>query len=97
MRLTEAKMSEDAKVVAGALFGMMQPGEGKLSFGMKQSRPTGRTAAALAELVFLKFATHEVFEDGTHVYRLVRDCSKFMRRAPRKGAGDFPITEKIGA
>lgn len=43
-------LSDDAKAVAGSVFGTMRPGHGTLTFRMIESRPTARMQAALDEL-----------------------------------------------
>lgn len=48
--MTDAPLSDDAKALFGAKFGMSKIGSDALTFRMNDSRPTARAQAALDEL-----------------------------------------------
>lgn len=93
--MAEIELSFDAKFLAGALFAMMEPGVGTLTFGMRESKPTARTQAALDELVAKNAAMVRPFNKfGGVVYTPLRT---FRRpTAPEeKRAGPWVVIEKI--
>lgn len=88
-------LSFDAQYLAGSLFAMMVPGEGTLTFGMKQSRPTQRTQAALDELVEKGAVSVRPFNQfGGFVYT---PQQRFKRptKAQEIAAGKWNITEPV--
>lgn len=93
------ELSDDAKAVAGAHFGLLgKVGSSELIFHMIESKPTRRMQAALDELVELGFLTRKSFNRyGGVVYTLARDCKPFARwfHNQDKERFRFPITEPI--
>lgn len=88
-------LSPDAMFLGSSLFSMMTPGDGKLTFTMRESRPTARTQRALDELVRTKLVFVEPFNElGGVTYR---PLAIFPRpsAAAAKRAGKWPITEPI--
>lgn len=62
-------LSDDAKSVGGHLFGMMRPGsESRLRLGNVVSKPTRKTAAALAEMVSAGVISKEA-DGAATIYR----------------------------
>jgi hypothetical protein len=69
------KLSDTAKAVAGAWFGMMSPGKGDLTFELREGRPTDEALDALSELVRAGVASVAPFNQyGGLVYRPLVDC-----------------------
>jgi hypothetical protein len=91
-------LSDDAKAVAGGCFGMMRPGgESQLRFGMKESRPTARTQAALDEIEAMGGVLRQVGLYGEVIYTPLvnfRDFFKWMMKADRESVR-FKIAEPI--
>lgn len=90
-------LSTDAFFLGGSLFSMMTPGEGELTFAMRESRPTARTQAALDELVKAKVVTAEPMNDiGGVTYR---PTVAFPRpsQAMAKRIGPWKIAEPIAS
>lgn len=85
-------LSDDAKAVAGAAFGLMAPGIGELVF-LTPSRITPRAKAALDELVSAGVASCEPHNhSGGLRYRPLIDCHPFMRWLARnKRQADFAL------
>jgi len=54
-------ISSDAMFLGGSMFGLMEPGKGKLTFQMRESRPSKRTQNALDELVKAGLVSVEPF------------------------------------
>lgn len=91
-----AALSQDAQFLGSALFSMMEVG-GTLTFGMRESRPTARTQAALDELVQAGCVSVKPFNDfGGVVYTLTKP---FRRPTAKqvKQAGKWPITEPVSS
>lgn len=88
-------ISPDAFFLGCSMFSMMEPNEGKLTFQMRESRPTARTQRALDELVKAKLVAAEPFNKfgGITYTPLVRFKRASMAAAKR--AGSWPITEPI--
>ncbi|MFD3263150.1 hypothetical protein [Phenylobacterium ferrooxidans] len=74
-------LSDDAKAMAGAHFGlMMWPRMGMLTFQMVENRPNARGQAALDELVAKGVANVEPLNDGpARVYRPLVRCDAAYR------------------
>lgn len=90
-----ADLSDDAKAVAGGLFGM--GGRTKVTFQMVESRPTARTQAALDELVAVGLVTKE---DGPNLggvtYTGSLGCRRYFRWIMwHEALARFPISEPI--
>lgn len=88
-------LSPDAMFLGSSLFSMMTPGDGKLTFGMRESRPTARTQAALDEMVKAKVVSVEPFNDlGGLTYRPLVSFRRPSQSLARR-VGKWPITEPI--
>ncbi len=88
-------ISQDAMFLGGSMFGLMEPGKGKLTFQCAESRPTKRTQAALDELVRAGLVTVEPFNrHGGFVYTPLI-AFKRPSAALTKRIGKWPITEPI--
>jgi len=73
----EMSLSEDARRVGAAWFGMMAPKEGQLVFSMERNRPTKRAQAALDELLTAGMISCESFNKyGGIIYRPIWDFRK---------------------
>jgi hypothetical protein len=90
-------LSDDAKCILGGCFGVLGiPGKSKLTFGMKESRPTARAQSALDELVSAKAVSRSDLQGGSVEYLVQINCSDFGRWIRRnKSKGNWPITEPI--
>lgn len=93
---SDAELSFDAKILAGALFGIMMT---EVTFHMVESQPTARTQAALDEMVCKGALTCKPFNSlGAVSYKPTRqfwDEWKFVggMRDKDPGAMTFAITE----
>ena len=88
-------VSDDAKFLGSSLFGMMEPMVGKLTFHMKESRPTARTQAALDELVAKQLVSMSALNQFGGVVYSPRLRFPRPTAAQSKRAGKWPVTEKI--
>ncbi|MFF9549348.1 MULTISPECIES: hypothetical protein [Bacteria] len=67
-------LSDDARAVAAAWFGMSQPGQGHLRFAMVQSKPSARAQAGLNELLAAGIISREDEPSGAVTYRPLVSC-----------------------
>lgn len=67
-------LSDDARAVAAAWFGMSQPGQGHLRFAMVQSKPSARAQAGLDELLAAGIISREDERSGAVTYRPLVSC-----------------------
>ena len=92
------RLDDEAKAVCAAWFGMMIPGVGTLTFGMKERRPSKRAQAALDRLAAEGIIRRDDAADGSMTYVPQADCC-FLLEWFVKVSGDprfrFPLTEKI--
>lgn len=87
-------LSDDAKAVAGAVFGFMSPGRGVLSFRMIENRPTGRAQAALDELVAMGAVAFERRDGVEYTLRVNPiDFRRWMARNLNREDIRFPMAE----
>lgn len=88
-------LSFDAKVVAGACFGMMGLNS-SMAFQMKEGRPGKRCKAALDELVSAGVLSVETINGyGGVEYHPIKDCSpafKWVMERQEDPAIKFPIS-----
>lgn len=76
----ERSLSDRAKSVAGAWFGMMSPGKGELTFQLRGARPSDEAQAGLDELVRAGVVSVEPFNKfGGIVYRPLIDFRWALR------------------
>lgn len=85
-------LSADALYFAGAMFMLMEPGKGELTFRMVQSKPSPRSQAALDELVAAGVVSSEPF--NRHGGITYRPLVKFPRAASAP-PGDWPMTVPV--
>jgi hypothetical protein len=94
-----SRLSDVAKAVAGSLFGMISPGKGDVTFGLRESRPSDETQAGLDELVRAGAVTVEAFNEfGGLVYRPVVRCDaayQWLGRNLKNPAAKFSITAPL--
>lgn len=92
-------LSHDAKMIAGAWFGLMAPGKGELKFELRNVRPSNRAMDALAELVRAGVVNVERFNRyGGLVYTPLVDCRwgfDFLRENADNPDAKWPITEPM--
>lgn len=68
-------LSDRAKAVCGAWFGMMLPGKGDVTFQLREGRPSAEAQDGLDELVRAGVISVEAFNQyGGLVYRPLIDC-----------------------
>lgn len=85
-------LSKDAKFFGSSMFWLMEPGKGKLTFMMVESRPSPRSQAALDELVAAGFVKSEPFNQfgGVTYTPLIQ-----FKRPGKQPEGDWPVTVKV--
>ncbi|HLH95036.1 MAG TPA: hypothetical protein VKW08_07950 [Xanthobacteraceae bacterium] len=91
-------LSDDAKVVLGALFGRLGiPGQSQLTYQMVRSRPTVRMQQALDELVKSGALTRNPFNaSGGVTYTVQINCTDFAKWFGRNmGKGKWKTDEPI--
>lgn len=95
-------LSDDAKAVAAAWFSMLGS-KSELVFHMKDSRPSQRSAKALAELVGKGVVSveYKINGYGGMRYRALIDCRPALKWAMElegdaKAAVSWPLVEPIG-
>lgn len=75
-------LSDNARAVAAAWFGMMQPnGRSQLRFAMVESRPSERAQAGLDELLAAGIISREDEPSGAIVYRPLVECREHLQWA----------------
>lgn len=78
-------LSDNARAVAAAWFGMMQPdSKSQLRFGMVESRPSERAQAGLDELQAAGIISREDEPRGAVVYRPLVECREHLHWAWRR-------------
>ncbi len=92
-------LEDDAKAVCAAWFGMMPPGEGFLSFAMKEQKPSQRAQKALDRLVEVGVIERNGSVDGPHSYTPLIECRGLLSWLLENDDGrfSFPLTEKISS
>jgi len=90
-------ISSDAMFLGGSMFGLMEPGKGKLTFQMRESRPSKRTQNALDELVKAGLVSVEPFNSHGGVTYTPLTSFKRPSQALTKRVGKWPLTEPIAA
>jgi len=86
------------KAVCAAWFGMMEPRVGRLTFGMKEQRPSPEAQGALDRLVGAGVISRSDNEDGSVVYVPQIDCRELLGWFIENGdlpEYRIPLTEKI--
>lgn len=71
-------LSDDARAVAAAWFGMCRPGQSYLRFAMVQSKPSARAQAGLNELLAADIISREDEPSGAVTYRPLMDCREHL-------------------
>jgi hypothetical protein len=98
---SEMKLTDQARAVAGALFGIMKPGGGShLTFQMRESRPTKECQAALDELVAAGVISREPLNQYSNgvVYTPLVNCFdhyKWLMRNDKRPDLQIRIAEPI--
>lgn len=99
MSSSAKNLSDDAKAVAGAYFGIMGE-KASLVFHMVKSRPTARTQAALDELVAAKIISRTPLnKHGGVEYRPISPTRQFglwLRKNEGNPGIKFQLVEPIG-
>ena len=89
-------LSDGAKAVAGAWFGMMAPGKGELTFQLREGRPSDEAQQGLDELVRAGIISVEPFNEfGGIVYRPLAPCNwafKWLSRNLKNPAAKIRMT-----
>ncbi len=97
--MSNEELTFDAKMVAGAWFGLMDPGKGQLTFSLAELRPTDRALDALSELVAAHLLSVEPFNRyGGLVYRPLtnfRWAFKLLVEHDGDPAIKWPLTERL--
>ena len=94
-----ATLSDEAKCVASAWFGMMSPGKGELTFELQGRKPAAWAQKGLNELVREGFVSVEPFNKyGGLVYRPMVDCHwafRWFARNTKHPLGKLPLTDAV--
>lgn len=90
-------LDDEAKAVCCGWFAMMKPREGRLSFAMKQQRPTRRAQEALDRLVTAGVIEREGDVQGPHSYTPLVECRALLAWLLESDDErfSFPLTEKV--
>lgn len=80
--------------VAGAWFSMMRPRDGKLTFGMREARPSAEVERALNILEARKMIRRKPDLSGGVTYTPLVDMSGYLSAA-RKAPKGIKLTERI--
>lgn len=95
MSKIQPDLSDDAKVIYGAWFGM---GLTEVSFALREGKPTARTQGAIDELVAAGVAFREPFKEIGFRLKPCHDAKPYQKwlRANMTKA-DFPLMDDIPA
>jgi hypothetical protein len=94
--MTEIELSNDAKTVLGAWFGMGS--KSVLNLHLRQSKPTARCQAALDELVEAKILSRKPFNQfGGVTYAPLIETRTYLTWLIKRGKklGDFALMEPV--